>query len=360
MKEKKRSYYIDNLRWMIILLLIPYHTAQAWNTWGEANYIYFHANKLISSIIVFFSPYIMPIMFVLAGISTRYALQKRSCREYISERVKRLVVPLIFGTIVFMPIMTYIADCFNYSYKGTFIHHYFIFFSKYTDLIGADGGFSLGQFWFLLYLFLISIIGVGIISFVKKDIKKTVPLWVVVVLGLPLPILNGLLSVGGKSLIEYLYLFIVGYYVFSDENVISKLSCYRWLFLSVGLVAAFVNVYLFIWSGKEYSVLITVIRFVTEWIMILASLGVGKKMLNQTISISRYLSSRSFLFFSFHFIWVVVFQYALYQIFESKTVILFCGTIVLSYIATFICCEIAIRIPLLRYLMGIKNSKVVK
>ncbi len=329
-EEKKRSYYIDNLRWMIILLLIPYHTAQAWNTWGEANYIYFHANKLISSIIVFLSPYIMPIMFVLAGISTRYALQKRSCREYISERVKRLVVPLIFGTIVFMPIMTYIADCFNYSYKGTFIHHYLIFFSKYTDLIGADGGFSLGQFWFLLYLFLISIVGVGIIYFVKKDIKKTVPLWVVVVLGLPLPILNGLLS------------------------------CYRWLFLSVGLVAAFVNVYLFIWSGKEYSVLITVIRFVTEWIMILASLGVGKKMLNQTVSISRYLSSRSFLFFSFHFIWVVVFQYALYQIFESKTVILFCGTIVLSYMATFICCEIAIRIPLLRYLMGIKNSKVVK
>ena len=63
-----------------------------------------------------------------------------------------------------MPIMTYLADRFNYSYSGGFVEHYAIFFTKYTDLIGADGGFSLGQFWFLLYLFIISVVGVGVIT----------------------------------------------------------------------------------------------------------------------------------------------------------------------------------------------------
>ena len=87
-----RNNYIDNLRWILLLILIPYHTSQAWNTWDEPNYIIFEGNRLISSIIVFFSPYFMPLLFLLAGIST-----------------------------------------------------------KYTDLTGADGGFSVGQFCFFCY-----------------------------------------------------------------------------------------------------------------------------------------------------------------------------------------------------------------
>ena len=130
-----RKHYIDNLRWIILLILIPYHTAQAWNTWGEPNYIDFEGNRFISSIIVFFSPYFMPLLFVLAGVSTKFALQKRTNKEYLVERVKRLFVPLVFGTIVLMPIMTYLANRFNYSYSGGFVEHYAIFFTKYTDLI---------------------------------------------------------------------------------------------------------------------------------------------------------------------------------------------------------------------------------
>lgn len=77
----------------------------------------------------------MPLLFVLAGVSTKFALQKRTNKEYLVERVKRLFVPLVFGTIVLMPIMTYLANRFNYFYSGGFVEHYAIFFTKYTDLI---------------------------------------------------------------------------------------------------------------------------------------------------------------------------------------------------------------------------------
>ena len=40
MNLSMRKYYIDNLRWITLLILIPYHTAMAWNVWGELNYIY--------------------------------------------------------------------------------------------------------------------------------------------------------------------------------------------------------------------------------------------------------------------------------------------------------------------------------
>lgn len=160
-----RKYYVDNLRWIIILLLIPYHAAMAWNVWGEPNYIYFEGNNMISSIVVFLSPYFMPLMFLIAGISTRFALQKRTIGQYVLERTKKLLIPFAFGTILIMPLMTYIADKFNYGYQGDLFRHYAVFFTRFTDLTGSDGGFSVGQFWFILYLFLISLIAVGITLF---------------------------------------------------------------------------------------------------------------------------------------------------------------------------------------------------
>lgn len=111
-----RKYYIDNIRLLVILLLIPYHAAQAFNTWGELNYFFFYPNKLISSFIVFCSPFYMPIMFLLAGISTRYALKKRTYGQFIGERIKRLIFPLVFGTLFFCPILACIGDKTNCGY----------------------------------------------------------------------------------------------------------------------------------------------------------------------------------------------------------------------------------------------------
>ena len=33
--DSMRKWFIDNLRWIVIFLLIPYHAAQAFNVWGE-------------------------------------------------------------------------------------------------------------------------------------------------------------------------------------------------------------------------------------------------------------------------------------------------------------------------------------
>ena len=357
MSPTTRKHYIDNLRWMILLILIPYHTAMAWNAWEEPNYILFEGNKLISSIIVFFSPYFMPLLFVLAGVSTKYALEKRTNKEYLVDRVKRLLVPCLFGTIVLMPVMSYIAHRFNYSYEGGFLHHYGVFFTKFTDLTGSDGGFSLGQFWFVLYLFVISAVALGILALCKKGTLKTekeIPLWLVCLLGLPLPFLSEILSIGGKSLAEFTYLFMVGYYVFADEIIVSKAEKNCWLLLVIGLVATILNVYLFLWSDKEFTTLNTVAKYVSQWIMIIALIGMAKRFWNFSGNVSNYMNKRSFLFYIYHFIWVVLFQYILYGVVGESTAVLFVGTVVLAYVATFVTCEISIRIPALCFLTGTK------
>lgn len=301
----------------------------------------------------------MPLLFVIAGISTRFALKKRTIKEYIIERIKRLLIPFLFGIIVFMPIMSYIGDKFNCSYSGGFIQHYNVFFTKYTDLTGADGGFSPGQFWFILYLLIISIVSVGILTPLRKVIsksEKTIPFWLVIMLGLPLPLLSEWLSIGGKSLVEYTYLFMIGYFVFADDEIQSKAEKNSLLLFGIGLAATTLNVYLFIWTDKEYILLNTVTKYVSRWVMVIALIGLAKRYLNFNGRISHYMRTRSYMFYTYHFIWVVLFQYLLYKIFGNHTFVLFAGTVLLSYFMTFACCEISVRIPFLCFVTGTKYS----
>lgn len=190
-------------------------------------------------------------------------------------------------------------------------------------MTGADGSFSLGQFWFLLYLLIISVVRVGIIALLKRFISEAeiaISFWLICALGLPLPIISEWLSIGGKSLVEYTYFFVLGYFVFSDEKIVSKAANNCWLLFSIGLAATILNMYLFIWADKERILLNTIAEYVSEWIMIIALIGLAKKHLN----------------------------------FSGK--VLFIGTVLLSCFAAFVCCEVSIRIPFLCFLTGTKYN----
>lgn len=355
-----RKYYVDNIRWIFILLLVPYHAAMAWNVWGEPNYIYVESNRIISSIVVFFSPYFMPLMFFIAGISARFALQKRTIGQYLLERTKKLLIPFIFGTVLLMPPMTYIADKFNYGYQGNLFQHYTVFFTHFTDLTGADGGFSVGQFWFILYLFLISLIAVGMILLQRNILhlkEIDLPFVLIFLWGLPLPLFSGVLSIGGKSLVEYTYIFLVGYYMFSNENVINKIEKWKWTFFCIGITATIFNVYMFIWSDTQQPLFHTTANYVSEWFMISSLLGIGKGYLNFNGKIAKYMSKRSYTFYMFHFIWVVLFQDLLYNVCSGNIMLLYVLPVLFAYGATLLCCEVCNRVSFLSFLRGVRIFK---
>ncbi len=355
-----RKSFIDNLRWLDVILLIPYHAAQSFNTWGELNYVYIVPNRAISSFIVFFSPFFMPLLFILAGMSTRYALNKRTLGQYIAERVKRLLIPFLTGTLLLCPILAYIGDKSNYGYEGSFFEHYRVFFTKWTDLSGFDGGFSVGQFWFLYFLFSISLVSSGIIVLAKRIFKdrgkiNKIPFPLICLFVIPLPFLYELLSVGGKSFTEYLFIFLTGYYILANDEVLEDVEKYRYLTLEIGIAAAVIDVYMFIWSGKDFGILNVIAKAFAEWFMILGLIGIGKNKLDFRNKTTDYMSQRSFPYFSLHFVWIVMFQYWLSGAMKDQIILVYIVPVILAYIATWICSEICLKIPLICFLLGTKK-----
>lgn len=196
-----------------------------------------------------------------------------------------------------------------------------------------------------------------IVKKISKKEKRTIPFLIVILLGLPLPLLHPLLSIGGKSFLEFAYLFLIGYYVLSNEENLNKIENERWLLFGIGLVATLVDVYLFMWSSKELSVINSAAKYISEWVMVLALIGLAKRYLNFNNKLFDYMKNRSFLFYIYHFIWVVAIQYLLLKMGLNNGNIIFLFTVILAYILTFLSCEISIRIPVLCILTGVKYKR---
>lgn len=353
-----RKYYIDNLRWFWILLLIPFHAAMAWNGW-EGNYIWLHENKTLSSLVIFISPWFMPSLFVIAGMSAKYSLNRRSYTSFALERVKKLLIPFITGVLTVVAFMTYMADKYFNNYNGNFFEHYQVFFTNISDLTGYDGYFTPGHLWFLLYLFIISLISLILIVLQKKlfpklSFRKFKTFLLPLLMIFPL-IMTPLLNFGGKSIGEDFALYLLGYYVLSEENILEKLTKYRYPYLIFMLICDVTMVYLFVWKGIHTGIIVSACNICSLWFGILGFLGLSRCKFNHNNSFTRYMSTRSFMIYIFHFGWLVAIQYYL-----SKTSLNITLTYIISITATllltFLTCEIVKRIPVLRCLYGEKWS----
>lgn len=339
----KRKYYIDNLRWACILLLVPFHAAMAWNCWGEGNYIWFQENKGLSSFITLISQWYMPLLFVLAGMSARYSLKKRTMKDFAKERIKKLLLPFFIGEVTIVAAITYYADRFHNNYEGSFFNHYGTFFTKFTDLTGYDGGWTPAHLWFLLYLFIISFVALGIIRIQKRFFRgfscKNIKMYGIYLLGVFPAVGSYFLDIGGKSIGMYMVLYLIGYYVLAEDIIVEKIAKYRVWNLAIMLVADILDVYMFVWKENANGAVNTVMMYITLWFGILTIIGFAQKEFNFVNGVTRYLTSHSFQIYIIHFVWVVAFQFYFDKATDNIW-ILYVVPIILSYVMTIVTCEI--------------------
>ncbi len=154
-------------------------------------------------------------------------------------------------------------------------------------------------------------------------------------LWIPLPFISDVLSVGGKSFLEYTYLFLIGYYFISNDSVIALLETKRRFTLSIGIVASITNIYLFLWSHNQYNQLNIAANHIAKWYMILALLGYSKKYLDFCDIFTCFMAKNSFRFYFIHYICVVIAEFFLCRYFENHIIVFFLSSAI-SYILAFL------------------------
>jgi fucose 4-O-acetylase-like acetyltransferase len=97
--KPERQNDIDWLRVLAMLTIFLFHCARFFDHdgWHVKNN---QLNLGMSVFVGFLVQWIMPIFFILSGKSTYFALTFRKGGQYIQERFRRLIVPLIFGIFV--------------------------------------------------------------------------------------------------------------------------------------------------------------------------------------------------------------------------------------------------------------------
>ncbi len=297
-----RRYYIDNLRTALVFLLIPFHTFMMYNNWGEGFYVYSRPLAFPSFLINMIWPWFMPALFTLAGISTAFSLEKRTVRQYVRERITRLFVPLVLGIIFVIPVQTYYAERFHNGYTGSYLAQYPLFFGKVTDLTGYTGGFTPGQLWFVLYLFVISLAAVPVIQLIRRRPlagRRPFPLALVFTLGFAAIYVRPLLNIGGKSLTEYFWYFMLGYAILSKENVLERIERRRMVIGGIAL-ALFVLLSIFFAAGSTGIFTSDEFFQAYAWSTILFLIGFFKQRMNHSGTTARYLARSSFAIYVLH------------------------------------------------------------
>lgn len=351
--KEERKHYIDNLRNMTILLLFPVHTFMIWNDFGSLFYIWQGENKFLSTCIVLINPWFMPLLFVLAGISARYALEKRSNREFIKQRINKLLIPFLAGLVVLVPVQTLYARKFFQGYTGSLWDNLCYFFTHLTDFSGYDGAFTPGHLWFILFLFLISLAALVIFRLLPYErlevhVEKFsaygvlllfVPVWLMYYLG----------NFGGYSIGKNLALYLIGYYVLSNDKIIEKVEKHIKLLGSLCIIVTVISVtmyYTFSYYGDLW------VNFV-GWISILMLLVLGKNYFNKRTTFTTYFNQSSYPIYILHQSILVVLAYYVVQISENL-VVQVTGICFGSFLLTVLAYHLIRGMPFVRKIIGLK------
>jgi hypothetical protein len=351
MSNENRKHFIDNIRWAVVVLVIVYHVAYIFNSAGVLTHVYQTGIPQFDIICYFVYPWLMPIMFLVAGISARFSLQKRDDRQFIRERAQKLLVPF-FGA---MFLFGWICGWVNNQYVDMFAGNNAPVIIKYIVYCFAGNG----PLWFLLELFLVSMILLILRKMDKNErfcnLAGKSNFLVIILMALPFWGSSFLLNTPVVTVFRngiYLFSFLTGYYILSHEETINILEKYRLLFLSAGVLLGITAVYVF--YGKNFvddKFLQHPLVNLYSWIMMLAITGCFKKYFNKTNRLTEYIKKRNFFWFICHYPIMVILAYVITEFLNLPFIFNYFLLLFSTLVLTIIFSEIIRLIPVLRVLV---------
>jgi glucans biosynthesis protein C len=152
--NQKRFLYIDNLRIILMVLVVLSHAAI---TYGPIGFWYYYERTEFAStyFLAFFvclmQTFLMGLFFMISAFFTPSSLERKGPKNFLIDRFKRLGIPLIFYILIISPLIQY----FDYLIIKGERTNYFIF---YYEKVLKNGIIDVGPLWFLQVLFIFSIL----------------------------------------------------------------------------------------------------------------------------------------------------------------------------------------------------------
>ncbi len=254
-----RKYYLDNIRWVTVVLVVIYHVLYMYNAegiLGGLGQITGLDRQPYDIYMYLVYPWFMPVLFLVAGISSRLYLDKHTDKEFIKSRTLKLLVPSTIGLFVFQFIQGYVSMSLGGGFEDL-TNAGVPRFVQYFIMVASGSG----VLWFIHLLWLYSIILVWIKKAEKGHLLKLgskTPLWLIALFFFLIWGAGQILNTPIVSVYRiafYFVFFILGYYVFSNDEVMEKLKRHAIPVMIIGGVAvlSFAVIYFWVYGGMNYA-----------------------------------------------------------------------------------------------------------
>ena len=378
-----RRYDLDWLRVLAFLILIYFHTAIFFIPGGLPLIQNAETSEGLAIFVNISAQFRLALLFFISGVGVAFARRRRTNSEFVQERSKRLLIPLVVGVLFIVPPMVYTEKLFLGEFVGSFLSFYPTFF---TEGVYPKGNLSWHHFWFIVYLYLFCLMGVKVFAWIENRGKQSVQAWVkqhssgigiysfiLVLLIAEIPLRA--LFPGFRDLIHdwasfshWFLIFVAGFVVANHESLLENARRLRYLSLFGAVSATALSFALFGKMGLDVDLnddqlvakylIYCVIRMTMVWCSILACLGFAGQHLNFTNPLLRFVNEAVYPLFILHLTiitllgyWVVDMQWPLmvkYLFVTSTTII----GVLLIY-------QVLIRpFNIMRLLFGVKPKAV--
>ncbi len=366
-----RRYDLDWIRISVFALLILYHIGMFFVSWGW--HIKNHTIYTWAEIpMLFVNQWRLPILFLVSGMGTRFALSRRSIAQFLIERHNRLLIPLVFGMIVIVAPQVYIERIVSGQFDGSF----FDFYPFYFEGAYPEGNFSWHHLWFLPYLFVFSFILSPIFIFLRNNSKSKfiqlvgslfkskigiftflIPLILILIYIRPhFPVTHNLVNDWYTFSYDLIYFFYGFLFISIGEVFWNKIKTIKKTATIIGILSFLIYLFL-VYQEPEIPLLYelaSIAKGLNAGCWIVVVLGYASQCLSKSGKWRAYLNQAVYPFYIVHQTIIVILAYYLYDADISgfiKFIILLVGTLGGSWLVF----EIVRRNVLTRILVGIKT-----
>ncbi|MBR4166378.1 MAG: acyltransferase family protein [Bacteroidales bacterium] len=364
-----RKHWLDNLRWVTVLLVLLYHVIYFYNNKGVFGGIggFGDGPQYQDVVMYILYPWFMPLLFLLAGISARYALEKYPAKDWFKARTRKLLVPGTIGLLVFHWMVGY----FNTAVAAK---------SGVFDGMPGIGRYLMwavsgtGPLWFIQDLWLFSLI---LLLIRKLDPENRFHEWCGKLGVLWIILLGFLFWAGEQTLIRnprpespdgllnlykpvfYLIPFLLGYFVFSHEQVQDRLGRI-WIPL-LGCAAAAGIALIVTTFGQDNTspqYLGSPLNCLYGWLMCLAMIAWFRTRFDRTSAFAGYMTRSSFGIYIVHYLVIASLGYMMKVYTDLPPVAMYLILGVAVFTLSPLIYEIIRRIPVIRWcVLGEKHKK---